>query len=88
MEDGTSGFLALCLPPNQKCMLGKGGAVQRACPPSLTDVFVCFFRPKALDYVVPEQEPDLITASHKCKIRFRPNPISVNKQLSSVFLLF
>lgn len=83
MEDGTSGFVALYLSPKKKC-----GAVQRAYPPSLTDVFVCFFRPEALDYIVSEQEPDLISGSHKCKIRFHPNPTSVYKQLSSIFLLF
>ncbi|KGL96899.1 Migration and invasion-inhibitory protein, partial [Charadrius vociferus] len=29
--------------------------------------------PKALDYVVPEQEPDLITSSHKCVYCYRLN---------------
>lgn len=46
--------------------------------PSLTDLFACFFRPEALDAIVPEQEPDLITSLHKCKIRFLPNPVSDN----------
>ncbi|KAF1553330.1 Migration and invasion-inhibitory protein, partial [Eudyptes schlegeli] len=29
--------------------------------------------PKALDYIVPEQEPDLITSSHKCVYCYRLN---------------
>ncbi|NXD86543.1 MIIP protein, partial [Halcyon senegalensis] len=30
-------------------------------------------QPKALDYIVPEQEPDLITSSHKCVYCYRLN---------------
>lgn len=55
-------------------------------PLSLTGFLVCFFRPKALNCSGPEQELDLITGFHKCKIMFLPNAISVNKQLSSLCL--
>ncbi|NXC15554.1 MIIP protein, partial [Corythaeola cristata] len=40
--------------------------------------------PKTLDYVVPEQEPDLITSSHKCVYCYRLNqrlfPVPVNSE--------
>ncbi|KFV13796.1 Migration and invasion-inhibitory protein, partial [Tauraco erythrolophus] len=40
--------------------------------------------PEALDYIVPEQEPDLITSSHKCVYCYRLNqrlfPVPVNSE--------
>lgn len=79
------GFEGLYLPPSHVCF-EKAVLFRGPAPLSLTGFLVCFFRPKALDYTGPEHELDLITGSHKCKIIFLPNALSVNKHPSSLYL--
>lgn len=76
MGNCKGGFVGLYFPP----CFEKVGLFREPAPD--TDLFAYFFRPRAVDYIDPEQEPDAITSSHKCKIIFPPNLISVNKQLS------
>lgn len=74
----------LYLPLSHVC-LDKAVLFRGPAPLSLTDFLVCFCRPE--DYTGPEQELDLVIGSHKCKIIFLPNAISLNKELSSLNLL-